>query len=252
MAAKAAQQPGGWAEIEAAVRGVGSAHCDCGPPPEHWSEAPHDSACPVSLGGDYLAALRPIYERHAAELRKVERERDLRREQMARFPFCPDHADKVLGKPCRECEVERHAAELAAARRDLEDPKVHELWHRTGLAQARAELAAAGAREEGLRWALLRGWCCENWRGEELEPEDLPLHSDDCPLAAAPAPAGGLLELIEDLEGECVAAAAVVADQPPDGAGNHLEGRHNGATVEKIKLARRLRECAGLPPREWA
>jgi hypothetical protein len=115
-----------------------------------------------------------------------------------------------------------------------------------------AELAAAGAREEGLRWALLRGWCCANWRGEELEPEDLPLHSDDCPLAAAPAPAGGLLELIEDLEGECVAAAAVVADQPPDGAGNYLEGRHNGATVEKIKLARRLRERVGLPPREGA
>jgi hypothetical protein len=24
-----------------------------------------------------------------------------------RSPFCPDHRDKVAGKPCRECEIER-------------------------------------------------------------------------------------------------------------------------------------------------
>jgi hypothetical protein len=24
-----------------------------------------------------------------------------------RFPFCPDHRDKVAGLPCRECEIER-------------------------------------------------------------------------------------------------------------------------------------------------
>jgi hypothetical protein len=40
-------------------------------------------------------------ERHKAEV-----ELNLRREQMSRFPFCPDHRDKVHGKPCRECEVE--------------------------------------------------------------------------------------------------------------------------------------------------
>lgn len=31
-----------------------------------------------------------------------------------RLPFCPDHRDKVAGKPCRECEVERLAALPAA------------------------------------------------------------------------------------------------------------------------------------------
>jgi hypothetical protein len=137
----AAQQPGGWAEVEAAVREA----------VQDWRPGQGET-----ILGRTLAALRPAWERHAAE--------------------------------------------LAAARRDLEDPKVHELWHRTGLAEARAELAAAGAREAGLREALLRGWCCANWRGEELDPEDLPLHSGDCPLAAAPAPAGGLLGLLNDLE----------------------------------------------------
>ena len=41
-----------------------------------------------------------------AELAKVKVELNLRREQMSRFPFCPDHRDKVHGKECRECEVE--------------------------------------------------------------------------------------------------------------------------------------------------
>lgn len=26
------------------------------------------------------------------------------------LPFCPDHRDKVAGKPCRECEIERLTA----------------------------------------------------------------------------------------------------------------------------------------------
>jgi hypothetical protein len=41
-----------------------------------------------------------------AELVKVKVELNLRREQMSKFPFCPDHRDKVNGKECRECEVE--------------------------------------------------------------------------------------------------------------------------------------------------
>jgi hypothetical protein len=96
-----------------------------------------------------------------------------------------------------------------------------------------AELAAAGAREEGLRWALLRGWCCANWRGEELDLEDLPLHSGDCPLAAAPAPAGGLLAFLAELE-------------RPRGAKDETE-----AWIIDCErgVARRLRECVGLPPR---
>jgi len=37
---------------------------------------------------------------------KERAELKLRRAQMARNPFCPDHRDKVHGKPCRECEIE--------------------------------------------------------------------------------------------------------------------------------------------------
>lgn len=29
----------------------------------------------------------------------------LRREQMKRYPFCPDHRDKVWGDPCKQCEI---------------------------------------------------------------------------------------------------------------------------------------------------
>ena len=36
-----------------------------------------------------------------------EKELTLRRNQMSRFPFCPDHRDKVFGLPCRQCEIER-------------------------------------------------------------------------------------------------------------------------------------------------
>ena len=32
-----------------------------------------------------------------------------------RLPFCPDHRDKVAGKPCRECEVDRLQRRLDAA-----------------------------------------------------------------------------------------------------------------------------------------
>mgnify|MGYP003466418863 CR=1 FL=1 len=31
----------------------------------------------------------------------------LRRRYMRALPFCPDHRDKVIGLPCRECEIER-------------------------------------------------------------------------------------------------------------------------------------------------
>lgn len=41
------------------------------------------------------------------EERKQERELELRRAYMQSLPFCPDHRDKVKGKSCRECEIER-------------------------------------------------------------------------------------------------------------------------------------------------
>ena len=41
--------------------------------------------------------------KEVAKLRLKERAHD-------GLPFCPDHRDKVAGKPCRECEVERLAA----------------------------------------------------------------------------------------------------------------------------------------------
>lgn len=50
---------------------------------------------------------RLLGDKDAAELR-------LRREQMARFPFCPDHRDKVFGLECRECEIERLRSALNA------------------------------------------------------------------------------------------------------------------------------------------
>lgn len=42
-------------------------------------------------------------------------ELQLRRKQMARYPFCPDHRDKVSGKPCRECENEHMRMLLKAS-----------------------------------------------------------------------------------------------------------------------------------------
>ena len=34
-----------------------------------------------------------------------------------RLPFCPDHRDKVAGKPCRECQIE-HLKRLLGTVRD--------------------------------------------------------------------------------------------------------------------------------------
>ena len=47
---------------------------------------------------------------------KERKELELRRAQMARNPFCPDHRDKVYGKPCRECEIE-HLARIVRQQR---------------------------------------------------------------------------------------------------------------------------------------
>ena len=51
-----------------------------------------------------------------AKLRKAELELQLRRQFMESLPFCPDHRDKVKGKPCRECEIESLTRKLRNAR----------------------------------------------------------------------------------------------------------------------------------------
>lgn len=45
-------------------------------------------------------------------LRKENKILQLKARMVDRFPFCPDHRDKVTGKECRECEVERLDAHL--------------------------------------------------------------------------------------------------------------------------------------------
>ena len=40
-------------------------------------------------------------------IRRLELENDRRKFHLDGMPFCPDHRDKVAGKPCRECENER-------------------------------------------------------------------------------------------------------------------------------------------------
>lgn len=50
------------------------------------------------------------------ETNKMMAELQLRRAQMARLPFCPDHRDKVRHLPCRECEVEHLRSLLLAAK----------------------------------------------------------------------------------------------------------------------------------------
>jgi hypothetical protein len=94
----------------------------------------------------------------------------------------------------------------------------------------------------------MRGGCCENWRGEELHPGDLPLHSGDCPLAAAPAPAGGLLERIEELEEFSRDAGVGAEERGPSLLKELCAAGTVGVAI--AHAARRLRECAGLPPRE--
>jgi len=42
------------------------------------------------------------------------------------YPFCGDHADKVLGRPCRECELEHARALARELARALDG--LHRLW----------------------------------------------------------------------------------------------------------------------------
>jgi hypothetical protein len=192
----AAQQPGGWAEIEAAVREA----------VQDWRPGQGET-----ILGRVLAALRPAWERHAAQ--------------------------------------------LAAARRELEDPGVQELWHRTGLADARAELAAAGAREARLREALREVFELAHEPGVSDFPGDPPLRDGydeiaevaDAALAAAPVPAGGLLELIDKAE----EAGRFHREREDE---SDFEDRHRHRELAEVAegWSRRLRECAGLPPREGA
>lgn len=57
---------------------------------------------------DWLAYLK-VGAANAAEqqLAAAEIKRLRLKGRINRLPFCPDHRDKVAGKPCRECEIER-------------------------------------------------------------------------------------------------------------------------------------------------
>ncbi|GAG97044.1 unnamed protein product, partial [marine sediment metagenome] len=72
---------------------------------------------------DYFAVVPDIFKKHADFIvlacnsyfkQKAENKKlALKARAFDRLPFCPDHRDKVAGKPCRECEIERLQAALA-------------------------------------------------------------------------------------------------------------------------------------------
>lgn len=49
----------------------------------------------------------------ACTIKRLHAELGLKTRALDRLPFCPDHRDKVGGKPCRECEIE-HLQSLMA------------------------------------------------------------------------------------------------------------------------------------------
>lgn len=72
------------------------------------------------------------------------KELELRRAQMARQPFCPDHRDKVHGLACRECEIEH-------LRRDAERYR----WLRgNGLTHINFEGLTHDTSDVGLDYAI--------------------------------------------------------------------------------------------------
>lgn len=63
----------------------------------------------------FALAMLERAENAEAERDRLKGELEHRRSVMSRFPFCPDHRDKVAGLECRECEIERLKEELAEA-----------------------------------------------------------------------------------------------------------------------------------------
>jgi hypothetical protein len=52
-------------------------------------------------------------------LDKSQKENLLLKRIFSTFPFCPDHRDKIGGKPCRECEIERLETENADLKKTI-------------------------------------------------------------------------------------------------------------------------------------
>jgi len=175
--AKAAQQPGGWQEIEAEIEREIPCAGHCYGYDQDGRQA-HLSTCPVGVARATLAALRPIWERHAAEL------------------------------------------------------------------------AAAGAREAGLREVLvaarprIKECCDEDGDMEPAEAYMAVLVRIDAALAAAPAPAGGLLELLAEAENRRLK----VLQERDDGIAH--AGIARGRLDELDWLLKQLPSAVGLPPRE--
>lgn len=97
----------------------------------YWGDSKGDGKGDGALALDALAYLRGFVEmpdRRDADLERLtsalaEKEAENtkqaielrgRRSWMDRSPFCPDHRDKVSGKECRECEIERLTLVLTA------------------------------------------------------------------------------------------------------------------------------------------
>ena len=84
---------------------------------------PNERRVPLELCGIARTALE--------ENTKLKRENEilsLKSRIIDRLPFCPDHRDKVAGKPCRECEVERLQRRLDAATKIIEAYAPNHAW----------------------------------------------------------------------------------------------------------------------------
>ena len=82
-------------------------------------EGPGDAGRDVKVFARSIAALTHPSTPQSNELRdalanKERIELEHRRSVMSRHPFCPDHRDKVQGLSCRQCEIERLTAKVAA------------------------------------------------------------------------------------------------------------------------------------------
>jgi hypothetical protein len=201
----AAQQVGGWAEVETAVRGA----------VQDWRPGQGET-----ILGRALAALRPLWERHAAELAAAgAREAGLRTWATGVRDW---YYTAASGLDCAGAHEAQH----------FED------WYQAIRADpgAAVEALVSTARYLG------------HGNDEMLsEVTDL-LRSGVAALAAAPAPAGGLLELIEELEEFSRDAGVGAEERGPSLLKELCAAGTVGVAI--AHAARRLRECAGLPPRE--
>lgn len=75
---------------------------------------------------DHMSDSFRIIKEQGEEITRLRIENELRRRQISRFPFCPDHRDKVLGKPCRECEIEQQRADNDRLTKLIEDHMTHQ------------------------------------------------------------------------------------------------------------------------------